>query len=117
MQSGPSSKRGACLRYSAAPVFDRADPGARVITQLCRGDVFILLSSEGQFCQVQLANGATGFVYGNNISVAEPPQASAATAQQPRDGANLADGEEASLPRTDSRRRRGRVGTARPRNG
>jgi hypothetical protein len=60
------------LRYTAAPVFDRADLGAGVITQLYRGDAFTVVGSEGKFYQVRLANGATGFVYGNNVSGAEP---------------------------------------------
>lgn len=61
------------LRYSAAPVFDRADLRAGVITQLYRGDVFAVLGSEGKFYQVQLPNGAIGFVYGNNLSGANLP--------------------------------------------
>jgi hypothetical protein len=56
------------LRYSAAPVFDRADLGAKVITQLYRGDAFTVVGSEGKFYQVRLTNGALGFVYGNNLS-------------------------------------------------
>lgn len=67
VSSSPSSGRGTRLRYSAAPVFDRADLSARVVTQLYRGDPFTMLGSQGEFCQVQLANGATGFVYGNNV--------------------------------------------------
>lgn len=60
------------LRYTAAPVFDRADLGARVISQLYRGDPFTVVGSEGQFAQIRLANGALGFVYGNNLSGAGP---------------------------------------------
>ena len=60
------------LRYTAAPVFDRADLGATVITQLYRGDAFTVVRSEGKFAQIRLANGALGFVYGNNLSGAEP---------------------------------------------
>jgi hypothetical protein len=56
------------LRYSAAPVFERADLGAGVITQLYRGDPFSVVGREGKFYEVRLPNGALGFVYGNNLS-------------------------------------------------
>lgn len=62
------------LRYSAAPMFDRADLGARVVTQIYRGDAFTVLGSEGEFYQVRLTNGAIGFVYGNNLSGMDLPR-------------------------------------------
>jgi hypothetical protein len=63
------------LRYSAAPVFERADLAAGVITQLYRGDAFSVVGSDGKFYQVRLANGAMGFVYGNNVSGTDLPPA------------------------------------------
>jgi hypothetical protein len=74
--SAPLSENGH-LRYSAAPVFDRADLGAGVITQLYRGDAFAVLASAGKFYQVRLANGAIGFVYGNNLSGTDLPRPTA----------------------------------------
>jgi hypothetical protein len=70
--SVPTSDTGH-LRYTAAPVFERADLGAAVITQLYRGDAFAVVRSEGKFYQVRLANGALGFVYGNNLSGTDLP--------------------------------------------
>ena len=68
MASSASLPSNGQLRYSAAPVFDRADLRAGVITQLYRGDAFAVLASVGSFYQVRLSNGALGFVYGNNLS-------------------------------------------------
>jgi hypothetical protein len=68
MASTPATPDDGHLRYSAAPVFERADLSAGVITQLYRGDAFTVVGTDGAFYQVRLANGAIGFVYGNNVS-------------------------------------------------
>lgn len=76
MASSPATPEDGRLRFSAAPVFERADLGAGVITQLYRGDAFTVVGSAGEFYQVRLANGRTGFVYGNNLSGSHAPQPS-----------------------------------------
>ncbi|HZS00170.1 MAG TPA: SH3 domain-containing protein [Chloroflexota bacterium] len=123
MPSTPSLPGSARLRYSAAPVLDRADLGARIITQLYRGDAFTVLGREGQFCQVQLANGATGFVLGNNLSLendlsmVELREPFSAMAEQPGDGERDTGGAGPSPVAAGSRQTRRRGRASGPRNG
>ena len=82
MQRSTPSSGTPRLRYSAAPVFEVADLGAVVISQLYRGDAFTVLGSEGSFRQVRLPDGATGFVYENNLIGVDTPPPLPTIAQQ-----------------------------------
>src|ERR1044072_7253333 len=55
--SVPASATGH-LRYTAAPVLERADLGAGVVTQLYRGDAFTVVGREGRVFEGRLADGA-----------------------------------------------------------
>jgi hypothetical protein len=61
------------LRYGSADVLERADARAKVIAQLARDDPFTVLGTEGEFYQVRLPDGATGFIYAQNVSGTDMP--------------------------------------------
>ena len=61
------------LRYNTADVFDRADTRATVIAHLTQTDPFTVLGTAGEFYQVQLPDGAVGFIYAHNVTGTDMP--------------------------------------------
>jgi hypothetical protein len=61
------------LKYGAAPVFAQASTGSPQVGELAPGDPITVLGAEGDFYQVQLAEGTRGFVYWHNLDGSNMP--------------------------------------------
>jgi len=67
MSAGQSASGYVQLRYETAKVFQRADARTSEVGELRRGDVISVLGFEGEFYQVELPDGTTGFVDAHNL--------------------------------------------------
>lgn len=65
------------LRYGSAKVFDGPDTHSHELAELAKGDPFTVIGADGEYYQVQLPDGTTGFVYAHNLIGSNmPPTAS-----------------------------------------
>jgi hypothetical protein len=78
------------LRYGSAKVFEQADTRGRELGELTQGDSFSVVSAEGEYYQVKLADGTIGYVYAHNLTGSSLPATAVQQADADRRAANTA---------------------------
>ena len=69
-QPAPENVR---LRYKSASVFERPDTHSTEVAQVGPDDTFTVLGTEGEYYQVQLADGRMGFIWVQNVTGSNMP--------------------------------------------